>query len=197
MTGKGAFGYTPLHQIGYTPHADLCEFILEHGGNLDALSKNGSTPLLIASREGHTQVVERMLSYGADPCDGGDKSLTPLLMAASEGHIEIVKLLLSFGADAKEAPFEGRSPLHEAVETGHAEVCRLLIEVGDASPTLADAQGSTPLAIAEHLDRADLIGVIRNTKPDPSSRVVRKPLDKIGRHRELPPRMSLDPSLTS
>lgn len=175
LTSKGAHGYTALHQVAYTPFSHLCEFILGNGGNLDALSKNGSTPLLIAAREGHPEVVETMLRYGADPNDGGDKGLTPLLMAASEGHLEIVKLLLGFGADARDAPFEGRTALHEAAESGHADVCRVLIEEGASVPTISDIQGNTPLSIAAKSGSEELLSVIKSSKYNPSTRQARKP----------------------
>ena len=52
---------------------------------LDALSKNGSTPLLVASREGSIPVVKALLDFHAHPDDGGDKGWPPLFLAAAEG----------------------------------------------------------------------------------------------------------------
>jgi len=164
VSAKGMYGYSALHQVAYTPWASLCEFILQNGGNTDALSKNGSTPLLIAAREGHPAVVEMMLRYGADPNDGGDKGLTPLLLASAEGHLEIVKLLLSFKADANLALYEGRSALHEASEAGQADVCRALVSLGNACVNCEDSEGMTPLSIGENLGRDDIVDILKKTK---------------------------------
>ena len=163
-SGKGAFGYSALHQLAYTPFASLCEFILSNGGNLDSLSKNGSTPLLIASREGHSSVVECMLRYGADPNDGGDKGFTPLLLAASEGHLEVVKLLLSFKADGNLSLCQGRTPLHESAESGHTEVCRALIQFGNASVHSKDYEGLTPIDVGRLSENLELVEVLTSTK---------------------------------
>ena len=148
VSSKGAFGYTALHQVAYTPFVKLCEFLLANGANMDALSRNGSTPLLIAAREGHASVVATLLAHRADPNDGGDKGLTPLLMASAEGHLDTVRLLLLYKADATESLFEGRTPLHEAAEAGHTDVCLELIREGHASILAADKEGITPLMIA-------------------------------------------------
>ncbi len=161
---KGAYGYTPLHQVAYTSNLELCEFLLNKGANLDALSTNGSTPLLIASREGQTGMVECMLEHGADPMDGGDKGLTPLLLAAAEGHSEIVRLLVKFGADINEATgIEMRTPLHEAVEGGHAETCLSILQLGGSSSVLAlDTDGASPLDIALALSRPDIAKLLQS-----------------------------------
>lgn len=130
---------------------------------MDALSQNGSTPLLIAAREGHPEVIRAMLRYGADPSDGGDKGISPLLMAAAEGHLEVVRLLLSYGANANEpALIEGRTPLHEAAGSGHFEVCRVLIEEGGAKVNALDSQGVSVWQIACDNKRQDILSLLRS-----------------------------------
>lgn len=128
---------------------------------MDALSKNGSTPLLIAAREGHPEVVRTMLRYGADPDDGGDKGVSPLLMAAAEGHLAVVRLLLSYGANANIASsFEGRTPLHEAAASGHLEVCIALIEEGGARADQPDSQGVSAWDIATLNGKKDILSAL-------------------------------------
>jgi ankyrin repeat protein len=164
IASKCAYGYTALHQVAYTPFSSLCSFLLDCGGNLDSLSRNGSTPLLIAAREGHVEVVETMLRYGADPNDGGDKGLTPLVLAASEGHLEVVELLLSFGADANLSLFEGRTALHEAVESAHIQVCASLIRLGNACINTKDESGESAVTLASRLGFDDIVELLLNTQ---------------------------------
>lgn len=153
-----------MHLVAYTPHLALCEFLIQQGGNLDALSLNGSTPLLIASREGQTSLVECMLRNGADPMDGGDKGLTPLIMAAAEGHSSIVRLLVKYGADINEpSTLERRTPLHEAVEGCHIDTCLTILDLGGLpSITTLDADGASPVDIALALCRPDIAALLKS-----------------------------------
>ena len=82
----------------------ICQLLLAYKANVDALSRNGSTPLLVAAREGHVDIVGLLLSANAHPDDGGER-WTPLFIAAGEGHKNIVELLLQFGASATEVSF--------------------------------------------------------------------------------------------
>ncbi len=163
VSSKGAYGYTPLHQVAYTSNLSLCEFLLDQGGNLDALSTNGSTPLLVACREGQIALVECMLRYGADPVDGGDKGVTPLMIAAAEGHDRIIQLLVEYGANINEpTTFELRTPLHEAVEGGHLQTCMTILQFGGTpSITALDADGASPIDVASALCRPDIADHLR------------------------------------
>ncbi|CAK0820684.1 unnamed protein product, partial [Prorocentrum cordatum] len=76
--------------------------------NVDALSKNGSTPLLVSAREGHTAVCDALLRAGADADDGGDKGWTPLLVSAGEGHMEVCQALLQYQANPHGFTGDGR-----------------------------------------------------------------------------------------
>jgi len=184
ICSKGAYGYTPLHQVAYTSNVKLCEFLLHQGANLDALSMNGSTPLLIASREGQLGLVECMLKYGADPMDGGDKGLTPLSLAAAEGHSNIVRLLVEYGADINEATgFERRTPLHEAVEGGHVDTCKTILELGGyPSITSLDTDGASPVDVALAICRPDIADILKTYSISFS-----KPPELFSIHRLPPP----------
>ncbi len=164
VSSKGAYGYTPLHQVAYTSNLPLCEFLLNQGGNLDALSTNGSTPLLVACREGQTTLAECMLRYGADPMDGGDKGVTPIMIAAAEGHDEIVRILVEYGANINEATsFELRTPLHEAAEGGHFGTCLTILQLGGIpSITALDADGASPIDVALALPRPDIAELLKS-----------------------------------
>jgi len=107
-----------------------CVCLLERSANVDALSKNGSTALLVAAREGNSSVVEKLLEARAHVEDGGDKGWTPLFVAAGEAHIEVCRVLLAYKADV-DGDGDGNyemSSLLEAKRQGHQDVVELLLE---------------------------------------------------------------------
>ena len=200
VSSKGAYGYTPLHQVAYTGNVQLCEFLLEQGANLDALSMNGSTPLLIASREGQAAMVQCMLQYGADPMDGGDKGLTPLLLAAAEGHSDILRLLVEYGADINEpAGVEKRTPLHEAVECGHTETCLTILRLGGIpSVQSLDSDGASPVDVAMTVCRHDIVELLTSYEDlSPTAFSSKSPLDRNRSLKRLAPPSILPPATAS
>ena len=76
---------------------------------------------------------------------GTHGGLTALLLAAREGRIETALALLDGGAEVDQrADGSGATPLLMAAINGHFDLAMRLLERG-ADPTLADAQGATPL----------------------------------------------------
>jgi hypothetical protein len=61
-------------------------------------SKDGSTPLLLASRSGHVEVVNALLANGANVNTPLKIGWTPLHCTSAMGHIQVVEALLNNGA---------------------------------------------------------------------------------------------------
>jgi hypothetical protein len=90
---------------------------------------------------------------------------TPLLAAAHHGHVETVRELLKTRIDVDHVNRLGWTALLEAIVLGdggaaHTEIARLLVELG-ARLQLADAQGVTPLAHAEHRGQRTIAEILR------------------------------------
>ena len=98
-----------------------------------------------------------------------DGSTIALYTAASHGQVGMVKMLLGMGMDVDGRTGSSTS-LHAACEQGHDEVVRELMKHG-ASASIADADGRTPLRMAEeagHNECAQAIRVYSSTgKPPP------------------------------
>lgn len=64
-TGSGH--WTALHYAAASGSVKAVNMLLSAGANLDALSPNSTTPLMMAARENREDVVMLLLSRGADP----------------------------------------------------------------------------------------------------------------------------------
>lgn len=124
------------------------------------------TPLCAAIRQGQVEKARLLLQGGADPNRFDSDGVTPLGLAASRLDATLCQLLLSKGAQPDSGRLaDGSSPLMlalrqgnspEASATAKCSLARLLLAHG-ASPTIADAEGDTPLHYAPAALVAELL----------------------------------------
>ncbi|CAE8663026.1 unnamed protein product, partial [Polarella glacialis] len=86
-------------------------------------------------------------------------SRTALMFAAQGGHAEAVKVLAAASADVSKVDKEGTTALMWAAVAGKAETAKLLAAQGHKD--LKNAQGLTALQIAEKMNHADTVAVLR------------------------------------
>ena len=92
-------------------------------------TKEGISPLFIASQEGHLEVVKVLLKYGADPRQAcGENDFCPLFAAAMGNHAAVASALLDAGADVDQLSKAGATPLHAAFSEAHIEVSIVLLK---------------------------------------------------------------------
>jgi ankyrin repeat protein len=150
-------GFTPLHFLAHkytTIPLGLLQLLVEKGAKIDALDKDGNTPLMIACR-GLPESVESIVSLvkqGASVtrCFSNGSSLLHVLCAFRQGLTEnILQLLLDKGAQIDAADKEGNTPLMIAFRNLPQldPVASLLLRHG-ASPTACANNGYTLLHTA-------------------------------------------------
>lgn len=119
------------------------------GADVNRLTPDGLTPLMIAAGLGQAQMVGLLLTAGAqvlavEPRVGA----TALHKAALSGNPDVADLLLDHGAFIdQQTPVLGHTALMDAVIYKHAEVVRLLLRRG-ARTTIRNHWQETALDIA-------------------------------------------------
>ena len=76
VSRKGAM--TPLHHAARQGHAEVVQALLEAGADVNRLSADGTSPLLIATINGHWDLGLFLLEHGADPNLAAHSGIAPL-----------------------------------------------------------------------------------------------------------------------
>ena len=98
---------------------------------MNATTKGGATPLMIAGNMGNYPCAELLVKAGAD-VNIVSKRLqeTALICAAYKSPTKLVQLLLEKGANVNAVNQGNWTALHKAVVNGRGETARLLIKAG-------------------------------------------------------------------
>jgi ankyrin repeat protein len=155
---------------------------------VNVLNKQGSTPLLLATRLTASSSIHLLISHGgADPgAGGGAESRTAVLLASSRmGDLPLVRLLLGRGdMDVHSRGRSNETLLHAACSSisaspVRAELVRLLL-AASASPHDTDDKGETPLhklcnCWMPSAQRVEIVTLLLDAGADPGA------LDEMGR----------------
>jgi hypothetical protein len=125
-------------------------------GSVDTISPAGFTALCLAAHYGHREIVELLIRRGADldKIASSAVGVAPLHSCLFARRFEIARLLIESGADVNlrrtgtpDQERTGWTALHYAASYDEADLLRLLLDHG-GDPSIADARGRTPLAVA-------------------------------------------------
>ena len=154
----GPSGMVALHMAIMERAFNVAETLVQAPGiQLDKRNLNDETPLMLAALRGHVDLSRLLLSKGADVNKPG---WTALHYAASGEQTEIVRMLLDrFAYIDAEAP-SGNTPLMMAVMYGPEVNITVLLEAG-ADPTLKNNAGRTAMDLAEGINRAGAVQLLR------------------------------------
>lgn len=123
-------GYTPLHFATKGTNEEIVDILLNSGADINAVARNGKTPLHLSVESGCVNIVKRLLIYKPEnvSCNSGvDEGYTPLHTAAKESKEEIIELLLKYGVHINAITKKGKTPLHLAVEYSRLNNVKILL----------------------------------------------------------------------
>jgi ankyrin repeat protein len=151
---------TALHALDGTPEEcrEIASLLLDAGVDLEASIHGGNTPLMAACQRGAAAAVRELLRRGAD-ASAVQRSFNqnclhlwagrPLERADAADAGEVASALVAAGADVNlRDRYLLATPLHMAAERGDAVLAPALLANG-ANPLLLDAEGRTPLQVAQ------------------------------------------------
>jgi len=150
-------GNTNLYFAACEGSPSIVRMLFEAGGDdldVDAVNKDGTTPLICAAQNGHGYTAKTLLDRGAN-ADVSDRTCETALGYAVRGsHTDVVRDLLSHGADLKGCILN--PPLHQAVFRSDYDMIGLLLKLG-ADPETPNHEGTTPLMIAVYIAEMDVV----------------------------------------
>jgi len=119
--------------------------------NVNAVNKQGHTPLMEAAKEGDAEGVKDLLRRGAELEAKSSKGKTALHYAAANGHLDVVNLLIASGADINARDKEWHTPLMLAAIYGCNHTVQTLILNG-ADVHAKTLAGNTAMIYAKNND---------------------------------------------
>ncbi|MBL8301383.1 MAG: ankyrin repeat domain-containing protein, partial [Ideonella sp.] len=165
VDARAGRGRTALLAATWARRVEAARLLIARGADVNAQDDRQDSPFLVAGAEGRLEILRLTLAAGADLKSTNRYGGTALIPAAHHGHVETVRELLRTRIDVNHVNRLGWTALLEAVILGdggpaHTEIVRLLLAAG-ALPSLADAQGVTPLAHAVQRRQAGVAALLR------------------------------------
>jgi ankyrin repeat protein len=91
-------GWTPLIYAATGGHDDMVRYLLAEGANIDAVSPNGTTALMMAVREEKFSTAALLIARGANVNLRNEQGATALSWAERSGDTTLVERLKRAGA---------------------------------------------------------------------------------------------------
>lgn len=152
-----------IHDAAYIGDVRRTRQILDDKPSMiESFSRDGFTPLDLASYFGHPELVVFLLERGAkiEHEVRNEHLFTALTGAVAEGHREIAKALLDRGANVNHRYSEGAMPLITAAYNGDREMVKLLLAYGAHADRTSDA-GQTAADVAADRGHGDIVTMLR------------------------------------
>ncbi|XP_044267748.1 uncharacterized protein LOC123013350 [Tribolium madens] len=155
----------PIFAATLYNRSECCKKILEAGTDINEISENGNSPLMLSTMLQLLDMTELLLQNGAD-INFVYEDFSILQMAVGCGSIDLVKLLLKYKPNInRQCETLGYTTLHHASEMSSVEVVEILLKHG-ANPKIKSKKLFTPLHTALTYKNFDI--ALKLIEADPS-----------------------------
>ena len=155
---------TPLLVASANDHTAVARVLVALGADPDALDDRHDTPWLVTGVTGSVEMAEILLDARPDLAILNRFGGTSLIPASERGHLDYVQRVVQTDIDINHVNDLGWTALMEAVLFGqgsatHQDIIRVLLDAG-ADPTIADADGTTPVQHAEARGYREIVEIL-------------------------------------
>ena len=140
-----------LHWAARNGRLDVVRWlVLEQNVDVNAITRNGTTPFHLACYQGQEETCRLLLSLGACATTLNRFGCNALQWAAHSGNVHMCRFLVSQGVDASHINNNGHSVLHKAAIKGQHAVCQFFLDEASLGPEHLheDIGGHTPAEMA-------------------------------------------------
>ena len=182
---RDVHGWTPLLEACLYGRTNMVRALLRHNASIghgrDYME--GTTALIMASKEGHYECVQELLLQGAllhgQPLgsfayeeDRDCRRRTALIACCEEGHFLVAGILLGAGSDVRSVNDDGDDALYAACKHGHSHCAELLLSAGadpDHVPPERVKMEATPLMISVRNGHVSCVRVLLQSGASPDA----------------------------
>lgn len=161
-----------LHWASQTGDAAQVQRLVDRGVPIDSkITKQGWTPLLLASHGGHMTIVECLLKGGARPEIASSTGVVALHLAAQAGNVKLVEMLCRCPGIELDATMDnGWTALFFAAQNGHWSVAIHLLREQHVTVDAVDEDGRTALYFASQEGHMRVAKELLSCGADPEGR---------------------------
>ncbi|RYC58665.1 hypothetical protein CHU98_g7543 [Xylaria longipes] len=125
-------GWTALHLAANVGHSKAIKALVKADSDVNALNRDGLSPLLLAARKGKVASIEALLDNKAVDVNIRDNvyERTALSWAAETGKSRAVELLAEADSDINSLDKSSQTPLVLAAKKGHSDSIKTLLRFG-------------------------------------------------------------------
>lgn len=150
-------GLTPLHIATQKGSLVMSKILVKHQADMEALDRQGHTPLLNALIARNPIVADFLVKSGAKLEPNMALHITAALGSADR---DVIGFLIKQGASLDNPDDKGNTPLHSAILNDQRVTARNLINRG-ARLDITNQEGLTPLELATKRDNQDIIRILK------------------------------------